>query len=108
MEYPVEIEGFNEKKVALRTATLLAGPVLTVNGEPATKGPGKNQYRLTGDKGEEVTVEKEMERYKKDCRFFAELRKNVKIRFMTLMMPDWQERKNRLEETVRPHYDGIR
>jgi hypothetical protein len=57
MEYPVEIEGFNEKKVALRTATLLAGPVLTVNGEPAPKGPGKNQYILTGDKGEEVTVE---------------------------------------------------
>ncbi len=29
-------------------------------------------------------------------------------RFMTLMMPDWQERKNRLEETVRPDYDGMR
>lgn len=57
MEYPVEIEGFSEKKVALRTATLLAGPVLTVNGEPAPKGPGKNQYLLTGDRGEEVTVE---------------------------------------------------
>jgi len=57
MEYPVEIEGFKEKKVALKTATMLAGPVLTVNGEPAPKGPGKNQYLLTGDHGEEVIVE---------------------------------------------------
>lgn len=29
-------------------------------------------------------------------------------RLLTIMMPDWQERKNRLEETAHPDYDSMR
>lgn len=52
-------------------------------------------------------VEKDMVRYKKDCRFFAELRKNVKIRYADGV--DFREYEDRLQKLLDNHIsaDGM-
>ena len=53
------------------------------------------------------TMEKDMERYKKECRFFAELRKNVKLRYADGV--DFKEYEDRLQKLLDNHIsaDGM-
>ncbi len=56
MEHPVELEGFNGRRIVLRTAGLLRGPMLYVDGEPAPKGPKRRQALLRRSDGTQLVV----------------------------------------------------
>lgn len=56
MQYPVIIEGFENQKIEVKAPGLLAGPKLLVNGQPAPKGPKRNQMALRRDDGVDVTA----------------------------------------------------
>ena len=57
MQYPVQIEGFEGQSIVVQAPGFLAGPKLLVNGQPAAKGPKRNQLSLRRNDGMEAVVQ---------------------------------------------------
>ena len=53
MQYPVQIEGFEDQSIEVKAPSLLSGPKLLVDGQPAPKGPKRNQMLLRQSDGTE-------------------------------------------------------
>lgn len=57
MQYPVQIEGFEDQMIEVKAPGLVAGPKLLVNGQPAAKGPKRNQFVLRRLDGSEAVAQ---------------------------------------------------
>jgi hypothetical protein len=56
MQYPVEIEGFEGQSIEIKAPGFLSGPKLLVDGQPAPKGPKRNQMLLRHSSGTEMVA----------------------------------------------------
>jgi hypothetical protein len=56
MQYPVQIQGFESQSIEVKAPGLFSGPKLLVNGQPAPKGPKRNQMALHRDDGAEAVA----------------------------------------------------
>jgi hypothetical protein len=56
MQYQVQIEGFESQTIQVQAPGLFSGAKLLVNGQPAPKGPKRNQMALRRDDGAEVVA----------------------------------------------------
>jgi hypothetical protein len=54
MNYPIRIEGCEGQNIEVQLSTMFAGPKLFVNGQPASKGPGRSQMILRRNDGNEI------------------------------------------------------
>jgi len=54
VNFPVNIQGFEGQTIEVRSPTFFAGYRLLVNGQPALKGPKRNQMVLRRNDGKEV------------------------------------------------------
>lgn len=54
MNYTVNVQGFEGQKLEVQSPSFFAGYRLLVNGEPAPKGPKRNQMFLRRNDGKEV------------------------------------------------------
>jgi hypothetical protein len=52
--YPVQAEGFEGQTIEISSSSFFSGPKLLINGEPASKGPKRNQMILRRNDGKEV------------------------------------------------------
>lgn len=53
MEYPVQIEGFEGQSIEIKSPGFFSGPKLLIDGQPAPKGPKRNQMLLRQSDGTE-------------------------------------------------------
>jgi len=56
MQYQVKIDGFESQTIQVQAPGLFSGAKLLVNGQPAPKGPKRNQMALRRDDGAEVVA----------------------------------------------------
>ncbi|MCX6029569.1 MAG: hypothetical protein NT169_09750 [Chloroflexi bacterium] len=57
MDYPIKLEGFEAQQLTVKPAGWVTGPKLLINGQPAPKGPKRNQLLLQRDDGTEAVAE---------------------------------------------------
>lgn len=56
MQYQVKIDGFESQTIQVQAPGFFSGPKLLVNGQPAPKGPKRNQMALRRDDGADVVA----------------------------------------------------
>lgn len=57
MEYPLQVDGFEGRRLAIVPAGMLSGTKLVIDGQPAPRGNKKHHYVLRRNNGMEVAAE---------------------------------------------------
>ncbi|RPI02589.1 MAG: hypothetical protein EHM64_13680 [Ignavibacteriae bacterium] len=54
MNYPVQIDGCDGQTIEVKSPSMFAGPKLLINGQPAPRGPKRNQMVIRRNDGKEI------------------------------------------------------
>jgi hypothetical protein len=54
VNYSIQIDGFEGQTIEVQSPSIFSGPKLFVNGQPASKGPKRNQMVLRRNDGKEI------------------------------------------------------